>query len=158
MDKIKKHKTKQYFFKDEIINSLIRFHAFTGNDYISSFYRKGNTACFKILQGSSKFQSTFAALGNDLNISDDLLTKLREFVCHICGMRKEDVNEVRFVKYYSKYQNGNKVAHVSTLSPCWSVVHSKGKNSFAGIWKRCLEASFEIPSIADHGWNQNANI
>ena len=73
-------------------------------------------------------------------------------------MRKKDVNEVRFVKYYSKYQNGNKVVHVSTLSPCWSVVHSKRKNSFAGIWKRCLEASFEIPSIADHGWNQNANI
>ena len=52
-------------------NSLIRFHAFTGNNYMSSFYRKG-----KILQGSSTFQITFAILGNDLNISDDLLTKL----------------------------------------------------------------------------------
>ena len=37
---------------------------------------KGKAACFKILQGSSKFQSTFATLGNDLNIFDDLLTKL----------------------------------------------------------------------------------
>ena len=69
------------------------------NGYISSFYRKGKAACFKILQGSSKFQSTFATLGNDLNISDNLLTKLEEFVCHFCGMRKKDVNEVRFVKY-----------------------------------------------------------
>ena len=24
--------------------------------------------------------------------------------------------------------------------------------------KRCLEPSFELPSIADHGWDQNANI
>ena len=59
---------------------------------MSSFYRKGKTACFKILQGSFKFQSTFATLGNDLNIpGGDLLTKLEEFVCHICEMRRKDV-------------------------------------------------------------------
>ena len=88
------------------------------NDYISSFYRKGKATCFKILQGSPKFQSTFATLGNDLNISDDLLTKLEGFICHICNMRKKDVNEVRFVKYYNKYQNENKVVDISTLLPC----------------------------------------
>ena len=38
-------------FQDEIIKSLIRFHTFTGNDYISSFYRKTKVACFKMLQG-----------------------------------------------------------------------------------------------------------
>ena len=59
---------------------------------MSSFYRKGKTACFKILRGSFKFQSTFATLGNDLNIPGaELLTKLEEFVCHICGMRRKDV-------------------------------------------------------------------
>ena len=97
----------------KLLTRLIRFHAFTGNDYISSFYRKGMATYFKILQGSSKFQSPFAA--NDLNISDDLLTKLEGFVCHICGMQKKDVNEIRFVKYYSKYQNGSKVVDISTL-------------------------------------------
>ena len=69
-------------------------------------------------QDSFKFQSTFAPLGNDLNISDDLLTKLEEFVCHICCMLKKYVNEFLFNAY---------------------------------IWKRCLEASFEHSSIADHG-------
>ena len=103
---------------DNEINSLIRFHAFTGNDYISSFYRKGKATSFKILQGSSKFQSTFATLGNYCDISDDILTKLEEFVCHSCGMRKKNANEVQFVKYYSKYQNGNKGVDISTLFPC----------------------------------------
>ena len=56
-------------------------------------YRKGKAACFKILQSSSKFQSMFAALGNDLNISDELLTKLETFVCHICSML-EVVHEI----------------------------------------------------------------
>ena len=66
-----------------------------------------------LLPGSFKFQSTFATLGNDLNISDDLLAKLEELVCHICGMQK-DANEVRFVKCYSKYQKRNNVVAIST--------------------------------------------
>ena len=72
MDNIKNISLNSIIFEYEIINSLTEFHAFTGNDYISSFYRKGKTACFKILQGSSKFQSTFATLGNDWNLSDEL--------------------------------------------------------------------------------------
>ena len=82
---------------------------------MSSFYRKGKVAHFKLLQGSSKFQSTFATPEIDLNISDNLLTKLGEPVGHICGMRKENVNEGRIMKYYSKYQNGNNVFDISTL-------------------------------------------
>ena len=60
-----------------------------------------------------------------MNISDDLETKLEEFVCHICSMRKKDVNEFLF-------------------NAC--------------IWKRCLEASFELSRITDHGMDQNTNI
>ena len=65
MDNIKNVRLSSTIFEDEIINSLIRFHAFAGNNYISTFCGKGTAACFEILQGSSKFQSTFATLGND---------------------------------------------------------------------------------------------
>ena len=34
---------------------LIGFHGFTGNDYISSFFRKRKTACWKIVEKNSKF-------------------------------------------------------------------------------------------------------
>ena len=40
MDNIKNMRLGSIIFEDEIINSLIGFHAFTVNDYISSFYRK----------------------------------------------------------------------------------------------------------------------
>ena len=39
---------------------LIGFHAFTGNDYISSFFQKGKTACWKIVEKNSKFVEVFA--------------------------------------------------------------------------------------------------
>ena len=45
MDNITKKKKKRLssiIFEEKNINSLIRFNAFTGNDKISSFYRKGS--------------------------------------------------------------------------------------------------------------------
>ena len=93
---------------------------------------KRKNKCFKLLQGISKFQSTFATLRNDWNISDGLLTKLEEFVCRIYGMRKKDMNEVRFVKY----QNENKMVDIKTLPSCRLVLllHSKTANDVACIW------------------------
>mgnify|MGYP003327236149 CR=1 FL=1 len=40
----------------EIIDSLIGLHAFMGNDFVSSFFKKGNPTCFKVLKSSSKFK------------------------------------------------------------------------------------------------------
>ena len=54
------------------------------------------------------------------------LTKLEGFVCHICSMRKKDVNEVWCVKYYSKCQNGNKVVDISTPLP-YSLYIERGR-------------------------------
>ena len=86
----------------------------------------------------ARSQSMFVTLENDLNISDDILTKLEEFVCNICSMRKENVNEIRFGKYYSKYQNGNKVVDISIFQPRSSVVHSKGKTFFCRYLQKVL--------------------
>ena len=55
MGNIKNTTLSSIIFEDEIIISLIGFYAFTGDDYISLFYRVGKAICFKILQGSSKF-------------------------------------------------------------------------------------------------------
>ena len=73
---------------------------------------------------------------------------------------KKDVNEVQFGQYRSKYQNENKIVDISTLPPCRSVLllQSKRANYVACVWKRYLEINFELPSISDHGWDENANI
>ena len=90
----------------------------------------------------------------------DLLRKLEEFVCHIYCLRKKDANEVWFLKYYSKYQNENKIVDILSLLPCRSVLllHSKRENYVWCLWKRCSKATFELPSKADHWWDQKANI
>ena len=50
-------------FKDEILNVLIGFHSFTGNDFVSSFYREGKQTYWKVFVSGSKFQTFLSALG-----------------------------------------------------------------------------------------------
>lgn len=70
------------------------------------------------------------------------------------------MNKICFVKYYSKYQNENKIGNISTLPLFRSLIllHSIMTNYVLCIWKRCSESNFELPSIEDYRWNQNANI
>ncbi|KAG1714194.1 hypothetical protein GQR58_001819 [Nymphon striatum] len=69
---------------------LIGFHAFTGNDYNSSFFRKGKAACWKVLEKDEKFVSTFTALGSDWNLAETVIEDLEEFVCLLYGRRQKE--------------------------------------------------------------------
>ena len=66
-------------------------------------------------------------------------------------MRKKDVNEVRSLKCHSKYQNENKIVDISTHPPCRTVLLLLCKRTNYVVWKRSLEANFDLPSITDHG-------
>ena len=88
-------------------------------------------------------------------ISDDLLTKLEEFVCYYCSMRKKDMNEVRFIKYPTKYQNANKIIQILTIPCCRSELlnHNIGRGrimlfvSGKNAWKQIL--NFQVYQVTD---------
>ena len=67
--------------------ALIGFHAFTGNDYVSAFFKKGEGACWKILLNNLRFWRVFAEVGRDWLPSDNLIQLLEEFVCLLFGSR-----------------------------------------------------------------------
>ena len=54
--------------------SIVGFHAFTGNDYISLFFRKSKEHCWKILQSNHEFNECFESLGRFWTLSPQLLT------------------------------------------------------------------------------------
>ena len=62
---------------------LLGVHAFSGNDYISSFFRKSTFLCWKIMKLSDKFKVMFIDLGNTWTITNDLLEGLEEHVCKL---------------------------------------------------------------------------
>ena len=153
MSNIKNIRLSNIICKDKIIKSLIGFHTFAGSTYISSFYRTGKASCFKIFQASSKFQSKFATL-KITGISDDLFTKLEEFVMLLLQYVKKDMNEFRFVKYPSKYENENNI-YILTILRCRSelLYHNIGGGrimlfvSGKEAWNQIL--NFQVYQITD---------
>ena len=65
--------------------ALLGFHETTGNDYVSSFFRRGKEKSWKILEKFSRFMTMFASLGDTCDLSEEHLELLEEFVCHLYG-------------------------------------------------------------------------
>ena len=146
--------------KIDLVDALIGFHVFTGNDYISSFLRKGKEKCWKLVEKTKKFQNAFSILGENWEVSNDLFIMLGEFVCQLYGYRSKSTDRVRFQIYDKKYTKENKVIDMAALPPCSSVLrlHILRSNMVASLWKRSTTASFTVPDISQHGWDLDGNI
>ena len=99
---------------------LIGFHAFTGNDYLSSFFRKRKETCWKVVDKNEKFVNTFIALGSTWDVAENTMEDLEEYVCLFYGCHQRNVNAVRKKLIDNKYLNQNKVMDISLLPPCRS--------------------------------------
>ena len=95
----------------DLVDALIGFHAFTGNDYISSFFRKEKEKCWKLVEKTKKFQNGFSILGENREVSNDLFIMLEDIedVCQLYGYRSKSTDRVRFQIYDKKYTKENKV-------------------------------------------------
>ena len=56
--------------------SLIGFHALTGCDYNSAFFRKGKQVCWKLTEKRLKFVATFCNVGRTSTLEEDQSTEL----------------------------------------------------------------------------------
>ena len=141
---------KDVDIEDDRIDALIGFHAFTGNDYISSFFRQGKETCSKILLANPKFKSVFANLGTLWEVADSLFSNLREFVCKLYSSSSKHINKVRYNLFNQKYNRENKSIDMSVIPPCSSTLklHSRRANFVSGIWKRSSMQHISEPSIA----------
>ena len=90
--------------------SLIRLHAFSKNDYVRSFFKKGKNQFWKLLEKFEKFHDCFSNLGVQYEMSEELFKQLEEFVCYLYGMRIKSVNEVRWRLFEKKHKRENKIA------------------------------------------------
>ena len=145
---------------DTLRDALVGFHAFTGNDYISTLFRKGKKMCWSTMTKNEAFVGCFTELGRSWSLTDDIQRFLEQYVCKLYGSKKKSVNAVRFELFTKKFTNANKAIDLSVLPPCHSslILHAKRANFIAAMWKRTKEAIIEMPPITDHGWNDNGSI
>ena len=138
--------------------AIIAFHAFTGNDYVSSFFRKGKKACWKIMVGNAKFEQAFCNVGTNWNVTEQL-SILEEFVCHMYGYKENKINNVRTKMFKKKYAQRN-IPDLSILPPCQSVLqlHSTRVNFVTCLWRKSLQPMIDVPPIYEHGWLNDGEI
>ena len=78
-------------------NALIGFHSFTGNDYVSAFFRKSKQICWdKMVEEENDWIEMFANLGETWTLSQS---------------QKHDFEKFVFIIYVTKDERFNKRTH-----------------------------------------------
>jgi len=128
------------WLKPSTKEALICFHAYTGNDYASSFFRM------------------LESYGEASKISRSLVgswwrrffVHLKEFTCWPYRVKNEtSVNAVRRKMFESKCSNQGKIVDLTLFPPCKPVPHlyCQKTNYVAKLW-RSLESFVNSPPIS----------
>jgi len=137
------------------IRSLAGFHAFTGCDTTSAFFRKGKKGPMKILEKNSEFVQYFKNNDTPNEIAASI-NPAERFVCHMYNLRScKSVNEGRYRKFELAYNPRKAKKSLiksfsafdsSCIPPCQTVLEMHIKRCIfqAYIW---LHADEDNPSI-----------
>ena len=98
--------------------AMLGLHAFTGNDYLSSFFRKGKERCWKLMHKYEEFEVCFTKLGSEPNLSEDLFKFLEEYTALLFGVKSKSINEACWKIFEKKHKRHKKIIDLSLLPPC----------------------------------------
>ena len=73
-------------------------HSFTGCDTVSAFAGKGKTNALKLLTTSRNIQHMFFKLGEEWDLSPELMNKLEAFTCLLYAAKGASV-KVNYLRY-----------------------------------------------------------
>ena len=142
-------------------NALIGFHAFTGNDYVSAFFRKSKQICWdKMTEEENDSTEIFANLGETWTLSENQKSDFEKFVCHLYSSKRSNVNQARFKIFEKKHLKSKQVADLSLIPPCQRtlMLHLQRANYVAKIWKSTGTAMVDLQSPTQHGWTEDWDI
>lgn len=133
---------------DDITQSLIGLHAFSGCDFVSSFSGKGKKTHYQLLKKSGDCRTAMKMLGQTFSTSDTLLKHCQIYTCLLYGDSGADVNKLRFKLFVSK--SGSSQA----MPPCKDALeqHVKRANYVAAVWRSASTQEIKAPSPTENGW------
>ena len=136
----------------DVCKALIGIHSYTGCDTVSAFAGKGKAKALKLLTKTKLYQGTFLQLGEQWELSPEVMDQLEAFTCQIYAPKAptSKVNNLRYHLFCAR--KGEIESH--QLPPCRDclVKHALRANYQAGIWRRCLEQDAQIPNPVGKGW------
>ncbi len=141
--------------------AVIGLHAFSGNDYVSSFFRKGKVAFWQKMVKKTEYINLFADLGTTFAASEELARGLEKFVCALYGMeRLLSVNDARKKLFLQKFESEKKIKDLSLLPPCQSnlKLHIERANYVASMYRQADRLMMDLDDPANHGRNEEGSV
>ena len=140
--------------------ALVGFHAYTGNDYVSSLLRKTKKMWASVVAGYDDLLSFFCKLGEN-DLTDQLHQEAEKFVCKIYGHNRiTSVNELQGTMFWQRLIKNDKVPDLSILPPCSSTLrkHTARAHYIATMWKRASVPVQALGPFENNGWLPNGTI
>ena len=151
----------------DMCDALLGFYSFTGCDTTSCFAGKGKIRPFSLLAKHQDFVWAFSELGKQEVSSEEVLSKLEQFVCMMYGDSKAyDVNKLRADTVRKRFTPGDdrplshcKGIDLSQLPPCKKglQMHIKRANFQTMVWKNAAFNFPEIPKPEANGWKRTVS-
>ena len=134
---------------------MIGFHSFTGNEYLSAFFRKCEGVCWKMIIKNDLFVEIITQLGDDWELSQQIKLVLERYVCRLNGL-KDTVSAVRFDMFECKQKKGVMV-DLSNLPPSQSALYLYMERASYGarLWKLAGVPMLTQPSPIGSGWDED---
>ena len=141
--------------------ALIGMHAFSGNDYVSSFFKKGKVAVWKTMLKRQEFIRLFEELGTSPQVPDHISQGLERFVCALYGNhRVSSVNELLNKIFLQKFEREKKIIDLSLLPPCETnlKLHIMRANYVASIFRNANRLILNLEEPINHGWDERGRV
>ena len=136
-------------------------HAFSGNDYVSSFLRKGKSDFWKLVLKKHEFLQLFGKLGLEFRVNQQIFDRSEKFVCFFYGFpKKSTINDVCKNIFWTKFDKEKKVVDLSVLPPCKNNLkyHIIRSNYVAYIFRHANQLVLDIEKAENHGWDEEGKV
>ena len=103
-------------FGIDVCRALVGVHAYTGCDTVSAFAGKGKAKALKLLSKNKEIQDTFFKLGQEWDLSPDLMNKLEAYTSLLYAPKTSStkINDLRYHLFCA--EKGEIESH--QLPPC----------------------------------------
>ena len=141
--------------------ALLGMHAFSGNHFVSSFFRMGKQAVWKAILKNDVFVNLFASFGDEIAPSDRVVEELDKFVCCLYGHpHLKSVNDARHKVFWQKFNKDKKIVDLSLMPPCKTNLsyHILRANYVALLFRQADHLVMNLESPEGYGWNADGKV
>ena len=134
-------------------DALFGFHAFSGNDNISGFFRKGRSSGWKCTVKTEKFAQLFADFSKSCELEESHLLLLEEFLCNLYGYKCRNIILIQCKMFQKRVTQAKRAPDISLLPPCRSVfqLHARRSIFVANMWRSTPTAWLLLPDFTRFG-------